>query len=115
RPPAPPSSRKPEMASVAPEELEPSLDDLLPAEDEEDLAAFASPVDAEEAAAFESFAPDALEAPEAQADAASADAETAGEYNLDRLQDAIKAYRVVFDTLQQDNLDAIESLERCYS
>jgi len=107
RPPAPPSARQPETPSIAPEELEPSLDDLLPADEDEDedVGAFAAPIDAEEAEAFES------EAPAAEAEAA---AEPAPEYNQERLQDAIRAYRVVFDTLQKDNQDAIESLERCY-
>lgn len=35
-------------------------------------------------------------------------------FNRSRLDDAIRAYRVVFDDLQKDNEDAIESLERVY-
>lgn len=40
---------------------------------------------------------------------------TIQDYDLARLDDAIRAYRVVFDDLQPENEDAIESLERIYS
>ncbi len=38
-----------------------------------------------------------------------------GDLNRDRLDDAVRAYRVVFDELQKDNEDAIRSLERIYT
>jgi len=105
---APPPPRQPEPVSVPPEEIEPSLDDLLPADEDEDLDAVAQPVD-DGFEAIESEPPQAASAAEELAED-----EGAVEYNQERLQDAIVAYRVVFDRLQKDNQDAIESLERCY-
>lgn len=106
------SSEATEVLSADDEELltdeeaqvtEPSLDDLFPAEAEADL-------DAEPAA--EDFAQPA--AGLVQVDGAPSTKPETGPLNSERLQDAIRAYRVVFDGLEPENQDAIESLERVY-
>lgn len=78
---------------------EPSLDDLLPAEHADEAGEdFADASDV--GATVESVAPEADD-----------------EAPLDRAQldNAIRAYRHVFDELQKDNQDAIESLARVYT
>ena len=111
--PAPPSSTR-AASRLLPEELEPSLDDLLPADDDEELEALAASAEEadEDLAAAAEFVTEPPDADEDESTGALADGAPA--YNQERLQDAIVAYRVVFDTLQKDNQDAIESLERCY-
>lgn len=104
---------------VSDDAVEPSLDDLVPRgryDDEtvearaDDIAAALAADDDEEDGEFAdadaaiSIAPDAIEG-----------SASLGDLNRDRLDDAVRAYRVVFDGLQKDNEDAIRSLERIYT
>ena len=107
---APPPPPKAVVESLPPEEIEPSLDDLLPADDDDALESLVPPSDSEEDVG--ALAEPVSEAPPSEAEAEAEVEEI--QYHAERLQDAITAYRVVFDTLQKDNQDAIESLERCY-
>lgn len=95
-------------------EAEPSLDDLIPeaGPDEETVEAQVGdlmeegPTEEPEEDFLEEEAPSIIEAVE--------EPSGAREFNRDRLDDAIRAYRVVFDELQKDNEEAIEALCRLY-
>ncbi len=75
-----------------------SLDDLIPSEEPE---------------GFEEPAEDLETVQEAIPEAVALEA-VAPEFNRERLDDAVRAYRVVFDDLQPDNEEAIAALERIY-
>ncbi|HSC86117.1 MAG TPA: tetratricopeptide repeat protein, partial [Polyangiaceae bacterium] len=90
------------------EAIEPGLDDLISADDV-DLAGDVT-LEGEAPAAPVAAAP--VAAPRQASSAAIA--ASLGAFNRARLDDAVVAYRVVFDKLQPENEDAIASLERIY-
>ncbi|MCH2108989.1 MAG: tetratricopeptide repeat protein [Polyangiaceae bacterium] len=86
------------LDDVVEEFTEPSLDELMPASADELVEVGETEVAEAETAIT----------PESKGEAEP-------EYNPERLQDAIRAYRKVFDELQPENEDAIDSLERVYA
>lgn len=91
-----------DIAEIEDEKLEPSLDDLLPVSDSDAPPDDSDVIDAGEMTELiESLPPEA------------ADDNEEG-YDRNQLENAVVAYRVVFDELQKDNEDAIESLARIY-
>ncbi len=95
---------------------EPSLDDLIPDAHAADGESADAPLDDLVAAAEAEDAGDLVEADEAvfAEDDREGDGPSLKDFIRDRLDDAIRVYRVIFDELQKDNEEAIESLERLY-
>lgn len=90
------------------EAAEPSLDDLFPETRSEEDAEVEEEFLEEEAASVASLEEIASDEPDASGRPSLAD------FNREHLDNAIRAFRVVFDELQKENEDAIESLERLY-
>lgn len=99
----------------AEEVFEPALEDLIPSSERADAEEVLLPSDGVEfvAEAEEAELLGAVQSPVPPP--LTSVAAAAGQYNRARLEDAIRAYRVVFDELQPDNEDAMESLERTYT
>jgi len=96
----------------ADEVFEPSLDDLLPAENVEDEVSLDeddASSEVAEASELEEVVDEVVE------ESSPEELLSAGDFDRARLDDAVRAYRVVFDELQKDNEDAIESLARIYT
>ncbi len=101
-----------EEMAAAEEPSEPSLDDLFPEAQAEELEEAEEFLE-EEAASVTSLEDDDSE--DVGADESLDEGRPSlADFNRDYLDNAIRAFRVVFDDLQKDNEDAIESLARLY-
>ena len=103
------------IEAEADDEREPSLDDLIPKNRSSDDDTIEAPLDelvlAAEAEADSIAPPASTEVEDLESDA---DGLSLRDFIRERVDDAIRAYRVIFNELQKDNEEAILALERLY-